>query len=574
MPRLAAAFVYCLCAIVSAGLARSGHAADLAPDAPFLLSLPRLTSPRATIEAFRANGDIVEHEWAVSGPPAWKPRPAMMRMVYMLEGNALEQSPSLMFDAVLAALRLKAVLERLPADRLANIPDDAAVARDNIRRWQVPGTPIVLEKATSGPRTGQFLFTQDTVAASGALYNAAKQMPQAEGALEHALDRLAQGPGPLLPRSVIAALPAPLHVTVLGLAIWQWLGLALLLALWASSALRVVRWGVERDTRETLPYRRFGQPIAALVLTGLSIATIVLSFYALKIWFDVLIIIVVAMKSIAAMALTWFAITALHRLSDIVIRARGLSGASIDGQLIKVLCTLMSIAAVIGAGIFIANLLYIPVGTLLAGLGIGGLAIALAIRPTLENVIGGLTLFADRPIKVGELCSFGAERGTVEEIGLRTTKVRRPDDTLVTIPNSELARIRIENISRRRRFLFNPRLGLRYETTGAQLAQIEKGIVEMLRKQERVDPEGIRVRLTGFGDYALNVDVFAYVNVARQPDFLIVQEELNLKIMDIVQAAGTGFAFPSQTTYIAQDMPPGGLTSAAPAVWKAAESGL
>ena len=240
-------------------------------------------------------------------------------------------------------------------------------------------------------------------------------------------------------------------------------------------------------------------------------------------------------------------------LADIVIGARGLRGTSIDGHLIKVVATLLSI----GLGLYLfftaADLVGIPVAPLLAGLGIGGLAIALAVRPTLENVIGGLTLFADGPARVGDVCRFGTEMGTIEEIGLRTTKVRKLDDALLSVPNAELAQVRIENMTRRRKFLYNPRLGLRYETTAEQLRQVSDAIMALLTRHQKVLDDGFRVRLAGFGDYAINLDVFAYVDVTRMPDFLVVQEELNLAVMAIVKQAGTGFAFPSQTNYIAKD---------------------
>ena len=211
----------------------------------------------------------------------------------------------------------------------------------------------------------------------------------------------------------------------------------------------------------------------------------------------------------------------------------------------------------IGLGLYLfftaADLVGIPVAPLLAGLGIGGLAIALAVRPTLENVIGGLTLFADGPARVGDVCRFGTEMGTIEEIGLRTTKVRKLDDALLSVPNAELAQVRIENMTRRRKFLYNPRLGLRYETTAEQLRQVSDAIMALLTRHQKVLDDGFRVRLAGFGDYAINLDVFAYVDVTRMPDFLVVQEELNLAVMAIVKQAGTGFAFPSQTNYIAKD---------------------
>jgi MscS family membrane protein len=283
----------------------------------------------------------------------------------------------------------------------------------------------------------------------------------------------------------------------------------------------------------------------------------VLAFYALKIFGDVLGVLVLCMKVLAVGGGAWFVIAAVRLVGDLVVQAGDVVSTSVVRQLIKVLCTLLAIFAAITAGFLIANLFGVPVEPILAGLGIGGLAIALAIRPTLENVIGGLTLFADRPIRVGEFGRFGNESGTVEEIGLRTTKVRRLDDTLATIPNSELAQIRIENVTRRRKFLFNPTLGLRYETTAAQLKQVEAGVLAVLAEHPKVLDDGSRIRFTSFGDYALNLDVFAYVDVTKMPDFLVAQEEINLRIMDVVTRAGTGFAFPSQTNYIAKDTVPG-----------------
>jgi MscS family membrane protein len=281
-----------------------------------------------------------------------------------------------------------------------------------------------------------------------------------------------------------------------------------------------------------------------------------LSFSTLKIWGDTLALIVLLGRAVVCGGIAWLLTVLLRRVGDLIVQLRHLHGASIDTHLIRVITTLLGVGIAIAAGFLIADLFGIPLAPLLAGLGIGGLAFALAIRPTLENVIGGLTLFADGPMRVGEFCRLGNDSGTIEEIGLRTTKVRRLDDTLVTIPNAELAQIRINNVTRRRRFLFNPRLGLRFETTAAQLKRIEDDVLEMLRAHPKVLDEGARIRFASFGDYALNLDVFAYVDETRLADYAMVQEDLNLRIMEIVQRAGTGFAFPSQTNYLAKDSPP------------------
>lgn len=540
--------------MVTDAFGTAARAADLDPDAPYLLTMPDLASPRATIEALRANGEILAQHLA-SQEIGWVQPPALRRMMATIDTSELPPAHVLLTTG-LAAIHLKFVLDRLPAEQLADAPDAAAVARDKITQWRVPGTPIVIAKAAAGPQAGQFLFSPQTVALSGSLYDAAKQLPQPLGPAAQAIDAWIIAPGPLLPRAMIAALPAPLRMPLYGQAVWQWIGLAVLQAVSIAAMLRLVVWGIGHDAREARAVRRFGQLAAAAMVVGISSADAALAFFALKIWGDTLGIVVVAMKTLAVGGAAWFVVMVAQRLGGLAVQTRDAAGPSVDRQLIKVICTLLSIVTVIVAGFVIADLFGIPVGPLLAGLGIGGLAIALAIRATLENVIGGLTLFADRPIRVGEFCRFGNEAGTVEEIGLRTTKIRRLDDTLTTIPNAELAQIQIENVSRRRKYLFNPTLGLRYETTAEQLKQIETGILQVLAEHPKVLDDGPRVRFANFGDYALNLDVFAYVDVTQMPAFVAVQEELNLLIMDVVKRAGTGFAFPSQTNYLSKDTMP------------------
>jgi MscS family membrane protein len=202
------------------------------------------------------------------------------------------------------------------------------------------------------------------------------------------------------------------------------------------------------------------------------------------------------------------------------------------------------------------------VTALLAGLGIGGLAVALALQKTLENLFGGATLIADRPVQVGDFCRFGDKVGTVEEIGLRSTRVRTLDRTVVTIPNADFSTMQLENFARRDRIWYHPTLGLRYETTPEQLRYVLVEIRKLFYSHPRVDPEPARVRFTGFGAYSLDLEVFAYVRVTDYGEYLEVAEDLNLRIMDVVTQAGTGFAFPSQTLYVRPDPPPDAAAAA------------
>lgn len=201
--------------------------------------------------------------------------------------------------------------------------------------------------------------------------------------------------------------------------------------------------------------------------------------------------------------------------------------------------------------------------TTLAGLGIGGVALAFASQKTLENVFGGMFVLSDRSIVVGDFCRIGQHVGEVVDVGLRSMQLRTLNRTVVYVPNGTLATMEVENLSRRDKFLFNPTLGLRYETTRDQLDRVAAEVRALLASDARVEDEKARVRFVRFGAYTLDVEVFAYVKAADYPSFLAVQEELLMRVMDIVKAAGTGFAFPSQTMYMRSDPPAPQLPPAA-----------
>ena len=186
----------------------------------------------------------------------------------------------------------------------------------------------------------------------------------------------------------------------------------------------------------------------------------------------------------------------------------------------------------------------------LAGLGVGGIAVALAAQKTLENFIGGITLYADQPVRVGEFCRFGGTVGTVEEVGLRSTRVRTLDRTVVTIPNAEFSNLQIENFARRDQIWYHPMIRLRSETTPDQIRYVLVEVHRLLYAHPKVDSASARIRFVGFGSSSLDLEVFSYVTVTDYGEYLEVAEDLNLRIMDIVAASGASLALPAQTTYL------------------------
>jgi MscS family membrane protein len=241
------------------------------------------------------------------------------------------------------------------------------------------------------------------------------------------------------------------------------------------------------------------------------------------------------------------------------LTARWIAGALVatprEVSLMRLVVQAIGIFAAIALAFRIAHNLGIPVYGLVAGAGVGGLGIALAARSTLENFLGTLNLYADRPVRVGDFCRYGKEAalGTIEEIGLRSTRIRGIDRTITTIPNAEFSNMHIINLTQRDRMLFRTTLNLRYETTRDQLRLVIVRVREMLVAHPRVTMAPSRVRAVGFGEYSLDLEIFAYVNTADWDDFLAVQEDLVLRLLDIVDDAGAAFAFPSRTLYHGRD---------------------
>jgi MscS family membrane protein len=194
----------------------------------------------------------------------------------------------------------------------------------------------------------------------------------------------------------------------------------------------------------------------------------------------------------------------------------------------------------------------INITTVLAGLGVGGIAVALALQKPMEDIFGAITLYSQQPVRVGDFCRIGTTTGTIEEIGLRTTFIRTIANTRIAVPNSRLASEAIDNISAREKILYRPSLRLRYDTEPVQIRQVLDGIRELLENHERV-LEGHRVRFKEIGDDALKVEVFANFDTTDWQEYLQLAEEMNLSILEIVATAGTSLSLPASTLHIEQD---------------------
>lgn len=238
----------------------------------------------------------------------------------------------------------------------------------------------------------------------------------------------------------------------------------------------------------------------------------------------------------------------MHRLADRMSR----NGQQDAVVLLKPASTgLKLILALLAIITWMDNLGY-QVTTILAGLGVGGIAVALAAQKSLENLIGSITIYASQPVHVGDFCKFGNTVGTVEEIGLRSTQLRTLARSVVHIPNAMFASGEIENLTQRDKILYRTRLRLSYNDTPAQVKQVLEKIRELIAQHEFIDNENSRVRFLEFGEYAQELELYIYIKTKDFTEYLECREQINLQIADIVEAAGAHLTVPAKSISLAE----------------------
>lgn len=513
------------------------------------------SSPRATFVAFRDNTETAYRSWLLREDVA-QTDAQVRRVLRTLDLGQVGEALSYGIG-IADALYLYETLSRIDLPPLESIPDATAVAAQHLTRWSIPGTEITIAKVVDGERAGEFLFTSETVARAHEFYDLVKDRPvQREPA--NVVETWRAAPGDAMP-DVLAAqiwrLPRWAFSPIFGQPVWKWL--AVLLGGVAAVGIAWLAWWLGRrlDKRaQTVGIDwRVGRPAAALcaiaAVTGLQV------FVEQAVLFREQpgVVTSAAITAVRYVLLAWLVAVLIGGIGNAVMGRFSSGKGSLDAALIRLCFRILSIIGALLVIVHAASELGLSITPIIAGLGIGGLAVALAIRPTLENIIGGFVLFLDRPVRVGEFCGFGDKTGTVEEIGLRSTRIRGLDRTVITVPNADFVQLQIVNYTRRDMNLFQSSIGLRYETTPDQLRYVAARIRKLLIQHNKVLPDPARVRLSAFGDSAFVLDVFAFVRTTDWDEFLAIKEDLNLRIAEIVRESGTGFAFPSRTVYFSRD---------------------
>lgn len=252
----------------------------------------------------------------------------------------------------------------------------------------------------------------------------------------------------------------------------------------------------------------------------------------------------------AVSCLGWVFLRAAHKLTELFARRARETGSQLDDSLVPLIGQIARMTVIVILLVLILRELGFDVSGIVAGLGVGGLAFALAAKDTLANWFGALMILTDHPFEIGHWIKTSTLEGVVEDIGMRSTRVRTFAKTVVSVPNSALANDIVENLSRMpmRRVFFT--LGVTYATTPAMMRESVARIEEILNKHPQVDQELIMVKFTDFGDSSLNILIYYFTTTTKWAEFLTIRGEINLAIMESLGEIGVCVAFPSRSIYL------------------------
>jgi MscS family membrane protein len=516
------------------------------------LAPPDTSSPRATLKTFLDNmNDAVK---AYKEGQRDNARHLAERAARCL--NLEKQPPALRYVlGFYATLYLKETLDRIDLPPYDEIPDAKAVRTEKISVWTIPFTEITIAVVKDGSPVKRFLFSSDTVRNAEKYYNKVKKLPykpqSGHGAL---LNQLESAGSLIVPKEFVNRLPSWSRTQIYGEAAWQWIGLILYACIAAATILLLFTYCRRAlgllDTRlgTNLTHTVGGLVLpAALILfsyLGLWVLIYGLRFLNADAYLPIALILLV----ISYAGRIWLIGALLNRVAEISVAAGGFVRGGVDAQLIGLG---FHVVTVIVVAVMIINLgakLGLPTYSLITGLGIGGLAVALAGREALSNIIGTVMIILDRPFQLGDYIDLAdGERGEVLHVGLRSTRMRTRDDILISIPNSVIANAKMINesapVSMSR---IRIKVGVAY---GSDLSKVKSVLLSIAEQNESVllDPEP-RLRFRGFGDSSLDFELLCWIGLPKERGRTI--HELNWAIKEESEKQGIEIPFPQRDVRI------------------------
>ncbi len=471
-------------------------------------------------------------------------------------------------------LQLKEILDRIELPALADIPDAEAMARQTSRRWRLPGTEIDFVLIRDGPRAGEYLVSAETMDRLPEFYQQVANLPYRPGVakrLNEVFRTLSAGNtdtiyeaflsspvglASIVPPRWILGLPGWAKVPLASVTAWQWLGLGvglLLGALFIYASHRLAQRLVDRGEDEP---RLYWQAVPVPLAINLVAAFLVPWLCGLfRIGGITRVVIAFAQTMAFSLSVAWLCIIGLVILGDVIVSSERLKRSSLDSQLIRLAARLVGVICATAFLIRGADELGFPAYSVLAGLGVGGLAIALAARDSIANLLGSLVIMLEKPFRIGHSIRVAGSEGTVEDVGFRSTRIRTADNSLISIPNNAVVNATVENLSlramRRQRFFVQ----VTYDTSRQKVETLVAGIRRLILDHSLTNKTNFQVRFNNFSESSLDILVMFYFEVQDYGVELKEREAILLRTMDLVNEIGVEFAFPTRTLQIEGALP-------------------
>jgi MscS family membrane protein len=490
---------------------------------------------------------------------------------------------------------LKEILDRIELPPLNKVPDEASIVIKEeeggvaeLTRWRIPNTDIVIARVEDDPRKNEYLFSPETIDRLDEFYNKIKELPYRSERLTTPgfYNFYISSPGKFLPPKWGQWLPEWSKAFFLEQTIWQWLFFLIYIFISCILFILLYRWFNPWDITHS-PLKRNLRRISFLFLLIIIILGL---FYLDRENINMTGFVKIVFQTIGSVVfwllLSIFTLLIFKVLAETIIASPKINPVDIQASYIRAVFTVTGF--ILASIIFVFGLSRVGVSLapLLAGVGIGGIAIALAARPTLENIIGSFMIFADKPFKVGQRIKVTGYEGTVQEIGLRSTKIRLLNGNVTSIPNEKMVTLEIENIGRRPYIRREFNICITYDTPPIKITHAVKLLNEILAVPKKPDQESAsskeaisetedikntevkthsndainqpgflpRIYFNDFNADSLNIYVSYWYH---PPDWWKYQEHahwINIQIKERFNAEGIEFAFPTQTIHLADEM--------------------
>ena len=455
-----------------------------------------------------------------------------------------------------ASVMLKEVLDRIELPKNRDIPDRKMMTNEDgtlKEKWVIPNTEISLVLIKGGPFDGTYQFSADTVDRAHEFMARIEHLPYNKGASENFAELYLSSPGTPWLAKAVKRLPESFYVRKSGQAVWQWVGLGIvlvvgviLMATLYYIGRRVSKGGAEAGLVKyvlglafpllavLVPVRAGGIISNELVITGGMLYIIEFNLSLLTLLTSIVVVLAIC-----------------SRVGEVIVSGPNIKAHSIDAQLVRMMARLL--------GFFFAMVLLlqggkhlgIPLSSLLAGAGVVGMALALSAQDLLKNVFGSIMLIMDKPFAVGERIIAKQYDGVVEEIGLRSTKLRLLSGHQASIPNEELARTEIENVGRRPFIRRVTDIPLAIDIGSAKAKKAVKIVQELLEDHEGFNPDfPPRVWLNDFERDHLELRMIYWYHPPNYWDYTAHADQVNRQILDAFEAAGITIALPAFTTRV------------------------